>query len=40
MARKGKKKGNDGKACWDGYYYASTKWGKDVCKPTNKKKNK
>ena len=25
MARKGKKKGVDGKACWEGYYYAGTK---------------
>ena len=22
MAKKGKKKGSDGKACWEGYYYA------------------
>tara|TARA_Y100000385_G_C12908729_1_gene557446 strand:- start:312 stop:473 length:162 start_codon:yes stop_codon:yes gene_type:complete len=37
MARKGKKKGVDGKACWKGYYYAGTKNGKDICKPTSKK---
>src|SRR6056300_242210 len=27
----GKKKGIDGKACWDGYRYAGTKDGKDKC---------
>mgnify|MGYP003670570798 FL=1 len=26
-----KKKGIDGKACWDGYRYAGTKDGKDKC---------
>ena len=27
----GKKKGADGKACWEGYRYAGTKDGKDRC---------
>lgn len=27
----GKKKGADGKACWEGYRYAGTKGGKDRC---------
>jgi len=27
----GKKKGVDGKACWDGYRYAGTEDGKDKC---------
>lgn len=27
----GKKKGADGKACWEGYRYAGTKNGKDKC---------
>ena len=27
----GKKKGADGKACWEGYRYAGTKGGKDKC---------
>ena len=27
----GKKKGADGKACWEGYRYAGTKNGKDSC---------
>jgi hypothetical protein len=35
-----KKKGADGKACWDGYRYAGTKNGKDKCVPTNKGKTK
>jgi len=26
-----KKKGADGKACWDGYRYAGTEDGKDKC---------
>ena len=26
-----KKKGIDGKACWDGYRYAGTEKGKDKC---------
>jgi hypothetical protein len=29
-------KGADGKACWDGYRYAGTEDGKDVCVPTGK----
>lgn len=29
----GKKKGADGKACWDGYRYAGTENGKDKCVP-------
>jgi len=33
-------KGKDGKACWDGYRYAGTKNGKDVCVPTGKGKSK
>ena len=39
MARKGKKKGSDGKACWKGYYYAGydKKNKKDICKPIKKK---
>jgi hypothetical protein len=32
-----KKKGIDGKVCWDGYRYAGTKNGKDVCVPIGKK---
>jgi hypothetical protein len=31
LALEGKKKGNDGKACWDGYRYGGTKDGKDIC---------
>jgi hypothetical protein len=27
----GKKKGSDGKACWEGYRYGGTVDGKDVC---------
>ena len=34
----GKKKGVDGKACWDGYRYAGTENGKDKCVPVKKKK--
>ena len=30
-----KKKGIDGKACWDGYRYAGTKDGKDKCVKVN-----
>jgi len=30
-----KKKGIDGKACWDGYRYAGTKSGKDNCVKVN-----
>lgn len=30
-AENGKKKGIDGKACWEGYRYAGTKNGKDKC---------
>ena len=26
-----KKKGEDGKACWDGYRYGGTVNGKDIC---------
>ena len=26
-----KKKGSNGKACWDGYRYGGTKNGKDIC---------
>ena len=37
---KGKKKGADGKSCWDGYRYAGTKGGKDKCVPTGKGKTK
>ena len=35
----GKKKGSDGKACWEGYYYAGydKKNKKDICKPIKKK---
>ena len=33
-----KVKGADGKACWDGYRYAGTKNGKDICKPIKKGK--
>jgi len=29
----GKKKGSDGRACWDGYRYAGTENGKDKCVP-------
>lgn len=35
-----KKKGADGKACWDGYRYAGTENGKDKCVPTGKGKTK
>lgn len=35
-----KKKGADGKACWEGYRYAGTVGGKDMCVPINKKKGK
>ena len=35
-----KKKGADGKPCWDGYRYAGTKKGKDKCVPTGKGKTK
>lgn len=40
MAKKGKKKGSDGKACWEGYYYAGydAKNKKDICNPNKKKK--
>ncbi len=31
MALEGKKKGSDGKGCWDGYRYGGTKDGKDIC---------
>jgi len=33
----GKKKGSDGKACWEGYYYAGydAKNQKDICKPSS-----
>lgn len=31
-----KKKGTNGKACWDGYRYAGTKNGKDVCVKSGK----
>jgi hypothetical protein len=31
VAEAGKKKGADGKACWDGYRYNGTKNGKDSC---------
>jgi len=31
MALEGKKKGVDGKPCWDGYKYMGTKDGKDIC---------
>lgn len=34
----GKKKGADGKACWDGYRYAGTENGKDKCVPVKKGK--
>ena len=33
-----KKKGSDGKACWDGYRFAGTKNGKDSCVKSGKKK--
>jgi len=33
-------KGKDGKECWDGYRYAGTEDGKDVCVPTGKGKTK
>ena len=33
-----KKKGADGKACWDGYRYAGTENGKDKCVPVKKRK--
>ena len=35
-----KKKGADGKACWDGYKYAGTKNGKDKCVPMSSSKAK
>ena len=31
LTREEKKKGADGKACWDGYRYAGTEKGKDKC---------
>lgn len=31
-----KKKGTDGKACWDGYRYAGTESGRDRCVKTGK----
>jgi len=31
LALEEKKKGKDGKACWDGYRYGGTKDGKDIC---------
>lgn len=31
LALEAKKKGIDGKACWDGYRYGGTKDGKDIC---------
>tara|TARA_R110001592_G_scaffold352551_1_gene650493 strand:+ start:3117 stop:4178 length:1062 start_codon:yes stop_codon:yes gene_type:complete len=34
-ANEGKKKGIDGKACWDGYRHTGTKDGKDVCVKVN-----
>jgi hypothetical protein len=37
-SRPKKKKGADGKACWDGYRYAGTRNGKDVCVPIKKGK--
>jgi len=44
MAKKGKEKGasGDGKACWEGYYYAGydSKNKKDICKPNPVKKEK
>ena len=42
MARKGKKKGSDGKACWEGYYYAGydKKKKQDICLPNKNKKEK
>ena len=39
-ASSAKKKGADGKACWDGYRYAGTKNGKDKFVPTGKGKKK
>jgi hypothetical protein len=33
-----KKKGSDGKACWEGYRYAGTRNGKDLCVPMKKDK--
>tara|TARA_R110002012_G_scaffold4083_1_gene18982 strand:+ start:506 stop:925 length:420 start_codon:yes stop_codon:yes gene_type:complete len=40
MVRKGKKKGSDGKACWEGFYYGGydEKNEKDICLPNPKKK--
>jgi len=35
VATEGKKKGIDGKACWDGYRYAGTEDGKDKCVKVN-----
>ena len=32
----GKKKGNDGKACWDGYRYQKSTDGKDRCVKVNR----
>jgi hypothetical protein len=34
-----KKRGSDGKACWDGYKYAGTENGKDKCVKVKKKTN-
>ena len=34
-----KKKGADGKACWDGYKYAGTEDGKDKCVPMEEEQN-
>ena len=33
--KEGKEQGSDGKACWDGFYYAGydSKNKKDICKP-------
>ena len=38
VTKESKIKGADGKACWDGYRYAGTKNGKDICKPIKKGK--
>lgn len=32
-----KKKGIDGKACWEGYRFVGTKNGKDICVPIKKR---
>jgi len=37
IIREAKKKGIDGKACWDRYRYAGTEKGKDKCIPVRKK---